>query len=68
MTAGPEADCGLAEGRTFAELEASSRTSPPRLARGATDIDWPGGETAAALAERVAGRLARCDPGEPSGR
>ena len=48
-----EADCGLAEGRTFAELEASIPDLAAALARGATEIDWPGGETAAALVKRV---------------
>lgn len=52
-----EADFGTAEGRTFAELE---RLAPPlaaRIAAGEIDIDWPGGESARALADRVSAAL-----------
>jgi len=49
-----EADFGSVEGRSFAELEASFPDLAARLAGGETEIDWPGGETAAALAARVA--------------
>jgi broad specificity phosphatase PhoE len=49
-----EADFGSVEGRSFAELEASFPDLAARLALGDTEIDWPDGETAAALAARVA--------------
>ena len=49
-----EADFGIAEGRTFDELAALDPAIAAALAGGATDIDWPGGETAADLAARVA--------------
>ena len=48
-----EADIGMAEGRTFDELAAFAPDLAAALARGETAIDWPGGETAAALAIRV---------------
>ena len=48
-----EADIGTAEGRTFDELAAFAPDLAAALARGETAIDWPGGETAAALAIRV---------------
>ncbi len=48
-----EADLGIAEGRTFDELAALVPGLAAALARGETAIDWPGGETAAALATRV---------------
>ena len=48
-----EADCGIAEGRTFDELAALVPDLAAALARGEPAIDWPGGETAAALAARV---------------
>ena len=48
-----EADIGMAEGRTFDELAAQAPDLATALARGETAIDWPGGETAAALAIRV---------------
>jgi broad specificity phosphatase PhoE len=47
-----EADVGIAEGRTFAELERMAPDLARALAGGA-EIDWPAGETAASLAERV---------------
>jgi broad specificity phosphatase PhoE len=49
-----EADFGIAEGRTFDELAALEPNLAAALARGVTDIDWPGGETAAELGSRVA--------------
>ena len=48
-----EADFGLAEGRTFDELAAVEPALASALAGGVTEIDWPGGETAAQLATRV---------------
>jgi broad specificity phosphatase PhoE len=48
-----EADVGVAEGRTFAELEQIAPDLARALADGGSDIDWPDGETAASLAERV---------------
>jgi glucosyl-3-phosphoglycerate phosphatase len=52
-----EADFGFAEGRTFDELTALAPDLAKALARGETAIDWPGGETAAALATRVEAAL-----------
>jgi probable phosphoglycerate mutase len=49
-----EADFGVAEGRTFEELTALEPDLADALARGDTDIDWPGGETAAELRGRIA--------------
>lgn len=49
-----EADFGIAEGRTFDELAALEPDLAAALARGVTDVDWPGGETAAELGSRVA--------------
>jgi len=49
-----EADFGIAEGRTFDELAALDPAIAAALAGGATDVDWPGGETAGDLAARVA--------------
>ena len=48
-----EADLGIAEGRTFEELASLEPDVAAALARGVTDIDWPGGETAAELGARV---------------
>lgn len=48
-----EADVGDAEGRTFDELGARYSELAARLAAGEVDIDWPGGETAAYLHDRV---------------
>jgi broad specificity phosphatase PhoE len=48
-----EADFGIAEGRTFDELAALAPDIAELLASGETAIDWPGGETAAALGARV---------------
>jgi probable phosphoglycerate mutase len=61
-----EADVGIAEGRTFAELERMAPDLARALARGDAEIDWPGGETAASLARRVASAwnaLRDSDPG-----
>jgi broad specificity phosphatase PhoE len=49
-----EADVGLAEGRTFAALSAIAPAVAAALADGELDVDWPGGETHASLANRVA--------------
>lgn len=48
-----ETDFGIAEGRTFDELSALAPDLAKALLRGASDIDWPGGETAAVLEARV---------------
>jgi broad specificity phosphatase PhoE len=49
-----EAGFGGAEGLTFDEIEAWSAVLAARLAAGDVEIDWPDGETAAALYDRVA--------------
>jgi broad specificity phosphatase PhoE len=49
-----EADVGIAEGRTFEELYAVVPEIADALARGELAMDWPGGETHASLAARVA--------------
>lgn len=49
-----EADVGVAEGRTFDELTKRAPGLAAALAGGALEIDWPGGETHRALAQRVA--------------
>jgi broad specificity phosphatase PhoE len=49
-----EADCGVAEGRTFAELSALAPATAALILAGETAIDWPDGETAASLDARVA--------------
>ncbi len=49
-----EADFGIAEGRTFDELAEIEPQLAAALARGVTDIDWPGGETALDLGARIA--------------
>jgi broad specificity phosphatase PhoE len=48
-----ESDCGIAEGRTFDELALLEPDPAARLAAGDVAIDWPDGETAHALHERV---------------
>lgn len=53
-----EADFGIAEGRTFADLERIAPDIAARLAAGEVDIDWPGGESAQAFIERVRAALA----------
>jgi len=50
-----EADFGIAEGRTFDELAAIAPDIAAALVRGETAIDWPGGESAAALSARIEG-------------
>lgn len=52
-----EADFGIAEGRTFVELERLAPALAARIAAGEVDIDWPGGESARALADRVEAAL-----------
>ena len=49
-----ETDVGLAEGLTFDEVAARFPTLAKALLAEAVDIDWPGGETAAALRIRIA--------------
>lgn len=48
-----EADVGAAEGLTFDELATIEPELAARLVHGDAAIDWPGGETASSLAERV---------------
>jgi broad specificity phosphatase PhoE len=48
-----ETDFGLAEGLTFDELGVAAPDIAGRLAAGDVEIDWPGGETAAALVARI---------------
>jgi broad specificity phosphatase PhoE len=48
-----EADFGAVEGLTFDELAAARPDLAERLLAGEMDIDWPGGETSAALCDRV---------------
>ncbi len=48
-----ETDFGIAEGLTYDELENIAPEIAARLACGDVVIDWPGGESAAALAARV---------------
>ena len=48
-----EADFGIAEGRTFEELERLAPAVARALAAGEMAIDWPDGETAARLLDRV---------------
>ena len=48
-----ETDVGTAEGRTFEELSVLEPELAARLAAGDPAIDWPGGETASALRDRV---------------
>jgi broad specificity phosphatase PhoE len=52
-----EADVGVAEGLTFEALSAVDPSLAERLGRGDVAIDWPGGETAASLEDRVASAL-----------
>jgi probable phosphoglycerate mutase len=53
-----EVDVGDAEGRTFDEVAARYPALAAQLAAGDAEIDWPGGETADALRERVIGAWA----------
>jgi broad specificity phosphatase PhoE len=48
-----EADFGIAEGLTFEELERLAPGLARRLADGETEIDWPDGERATELTDRV---------------
>jgi broad specificity phosphatase PhoE len=48
-----EVDFGRAEGRTFDELVTLEPELAVALARGDTDIDWPGGETGSAFGARI---------------
>jgi broad specificity phosphatase PhoE len=48
-----ETDFGIAEGLTFDELTLVAPDIAARLSSGDTEIDWPGGEAAATLVERV---------------
>jgi broad specificity phosphatase PhoE len=48
-----EADVGAIEGLTFLDIAERWPDLARRLADGETDIDWPGGETAAAFEARV---------------
>jgi broad specificity phosphatase PhoE len=48
-----EVDVGRMEGRTFAEMEALDPLLGARLAAGALDVDWPGGEQFTELEARV---------------
>jgi broad specificity phosphatase PhoE len=52
-----ESDVGIAEGLTFDDLGKVQPRLARRLARGDVDIDWPSGESAASLAERVKSAL-----------
>ena len=58
-----EADVGVAEGLTFAQLNAVDPDLARRLADGEVQIDWPAGETASALAGRVEAALRDLDDG-----
>ena len=49
-----EVDVGDAQGLTFEEVEARFPSLARQLAAGEAEIDWPGGESAAALDARVA--------------
>jgi ribonuclease H / adenosylcobalamin/alpha-ribazole phosphatase len=49
-----ETDVGLVEGLTFDEVAARFPTLAEALLADAVDVDWPGGETAAALRIRIA--------------
>ncbi|MEP6638465.1 MAG: histidine phosphatase family protein [Chloroflexota bacterium] len=48
-----EADCGIAEGLTFDEVSRVAPGTARQLAEGASEIDWPDGESAADLAARI---------------
>ena len=48
---------GIAEGRTFDEVAAIAPALAEDLARGVLAVDWPNGETQAALAGRVEAAL-----------
>jgi probable phosphoglycerate mutase len=59
-----EADIGAAEGLTFDEIEARWPDLAAQLAAGATDLAWPGGETAGALTARVLEAWSELDKAE----
>lgn len=59
-----EVDVGLAEGLTFDQIAERFPGLAADLAIGSASIDWPGGETAAALDERIAGALAAVTAGD----
>jgi probable phosphoglycerate mutase len=62
-----EVDVGDAEGLTFDEVAARYPALAAQLAAGDAEIDWPGGETAAVLRERVlAAWTAVLDTGRPT--
>jgi alpha-ribazole phosphatase len=48
-----ETDFGLAEGLAFDELALAAPDLARRLTAGDTDVDWPDGERAASLRDRV---------------
>lgn len=52
-----EADIGIAEGLTFDELASVEPDLAERLGRGEAEINWPGGESASSLTERVRSAL-----------
>lgn len=52
-----ETDFGEVEGLTYEELEAAFPALAARLVKGDAVVDWPGGETAAALRTRVESAL-----------
>jgi ribonuclease H / adenosylcobalamin/alpha-ribazole phosphatase len=54
-----EVDVGAVEGLAFAEVEAAHPEVVAALVAGERELDWPGGETAAALRERAARAWAR---------
>ena len=56
-----EADIGIAEGLTFDELALLEPELAERLGRGDFNVDWPGGEAASSLAERVRSALRELD-------
>ena len=48
-----EVDFGRAEGCTWADIERRLPNLAAELAAGASEVDWPGGETAGSVRERV---------------
>jgi broad specificity phosphatase PhoE len=48
-----EVDFGRAEGRTWADIERRLPNLAAELAAGASEVDWPDGETAEAVRQRV---------------
>jgi probable phosphoglycerate mutase len=53
-----EADFGIADGRTFAELAVLVPTLAEQLLRGPVAVDWPDGESGQAFTSRVEAALA----------